>query len=194
MKKYLSNYGRNSENKVEVSFKQDNGSIGEVALFASDGLDKKQNIRHGPIHSGPAKKNDHKKEFPQARNGGTRQQEGLHVGHSEFCSKRVVENLALASVKTQVGSLDHPLSGCRSRGSLKFWKRKARGNEMEGNSAPTLSCLSETNGQDVAAKGAEGKGNHDSGYALHDQDANIDCLLAEATNSHEPLKLELTGA
>jgi hypothetical protein len=46
---------------VEVSFKQDNGSIGEVALFASDGLGKKQNIQHGPVHSGPAKKNDHKK-------------------------------------------------------------------------------------------------------------------------------------
>jgi hypothetical protein len=51
---------------------------------------------------------------------------------------------------------------------------------MEGNSAPTLSCLSKTNGQDVATKGAEGKGNHDSEYALHDQDANINCLLAEA--------------
>lgn len=106
--KYLYENGRIFENKVEVSFKQDSDSIGEVALFSSDGLGRKQQVRHGPVRSGPAKKTDYKKGYPQARIGGTRQEVVLHVGHSEIGSKGAVENVVpVHSVKTQVGSVNN---------------------------------------------------------------------------------------
>jgi hypothetical protein len=169
---------------MEVSSKHDSKFHSEVALIQPVGLGTQQPVRNGPVSSGPVKKTDHKKGFSQARMGGPCQQTVALVGRSDLGAKRVVENeapvLNAQLAKTHVESPGQHLPSRGLGGSLKFWKRKARGDGSGEKTVPAQSCPSEVGEQEGNAKGVESQGNLVSKYALRDQDDSFDCLLAEA--------------